>query len=91
MLHNKLHTAGHLIDYLLSQAEYKFESKVYYFPSGTYVEHKVILNKKSRQKLLPFVEQIVNNIVKTILKCQFFIKIKINLKILIYLKLLKKT
>lgn len=64
-LHNKNHSAGHLIDYALDNLGYKFEPvKAYHFPAGPYVEYKGILSEVERKNLQEKLESEVNNLVK---------------------------
>lgn len=63
-LHNKNHTAGHLIDYALANLGYKLESgKAYHFPQGPYVEYLTTLEQAERDALIPKLEQEANRLV----------------------------
>ncbi len=64
-LHNRNHTAGHLIDYALLNLGYAFESaKAYHFPQGPYVEYVGTLDQQQREQLQAKLEESANNIVK---------------------------
>lgn len=64
-LHNRLHTAGHLIDYALANLGLNLEpTKGYHFPHGAYVEYKGILDDVTKEKLNQELEVAVNEIVK---------------------------
>jgi Ser-tRNA(Ala) deacylase AlaX len=63
-VHNKNHTAGHLIDYGLYNLDYRFVSgKAYHFPQGPYVEYEGTLEQVERDELLPKLEKAVNDLV----------------------------
>ena len=64
-VHNKNHTAGHLIDYALYNLGYKLTpSKAYHFPQGPYVEYHGTLEQPEREKLQPLLEQEVHNLIE---------------------------
>lgn len=64
-LHNKNHTAGHLIDYALHDLGYKFISgKAYHFPQGPYVEYEGTLEQTERDQLLTKLGKAVNDLVQ---------------------------
>lgn len=63
-LHNKNHTAGHLVDYALYNLGYTLISdKAYHFPQGPYVEYQGILEQNEREQLLPKLEKAVNDLI----------------------------
>lgn len=65
MLHNKNHTAGHLIDYALHSLGYTLiPGKAYHFPQGPYVEYQGTLEQEEREQLQPKLEQAVNELVR---------------------------
>jgi Ser-tRNA(Ala) deacylase AlaX len=69
MLHNKNHTAGHLIDYALANLGYKLVSgKAYHFPQGPYVEYQGTLEQAEREALQISLEKAVNDLVQQGLK-----------------------
>lgn len=50
-LHNRLHTAGHLVDVAMIKAGYDFEpSKGYHFPDSPYVEYKGVIPAEEREE-----------------------------------------
>ena len=50
-LHNRLHTAGHLVDVAMIEAGYDFEpSKGYHFPDSPYVEYKGVIPAEEREQ-----------------------------------------
>ncbi len=60
-LHNKNHSAGHLIDYALLSLGYSLISgKGYHFPQGPYVQYQGTLEQNEREALLPRLEDTVN-------------------------------
>ena len=64
ILHNRNHTAGHLIDYALENMGYNFVAhKAYHFPQGPYVEYSGTLEQAEREILLPKLEKAVNDLV----------------------------
>jgi len=63
-LHNKNHTAGHLIDYALANLGYSFVSgKAYHFPQGPYVEYGGTLEQQQREQLAPALEKAAQEII----------------------------
>lgn len=63
-LHNKNHTAGHLIDYALYNLGYTLvSSKAYHFPQGPYVEYHGTLEQNEREQLQAKLEIAVNDLV----------------------------
>lgn len=63
-LHNKNHTAGHLIDYALETLGYSLTSvKAYHFPQGPYVEYEETLEQAERERLQISLEKAVNELV----------------------------
>ncbi len=68
-LHSRIHTAGHVIDYALSNLGYSLISgKGYHFPQGPYVEYRGTLEQSERDALVPRLEQAANSLVKAELK-----------------------
>ena len=64
-LYNKNHTAGHLIDYALSNLGYSLVSgKAYHFPQGPYVEYQGTLEQAEREALQINLEKAVNDLVQ---------------------------
>lgn len=64
-LHNKNHTAGHLIDYGLANLGYSLVSgKAYHFPQGPYVEYEGTLEQAEREQLQVSLEKAVNELVQ---------------------------
>lgn len=64
-LHNRNHTAGHLIDYALLNLGYKLISgKAYHFPQGPYVEYQGTLEQEERELLQSKLEKAVNELVQ---------------------------
>lgn len=65
VLHNKNHTAGHLIDYSLAQLGYSLISgKAYHYPQGPYVEYNGTLEQSERAELQLSLEKVVNELVQ---------------------------
>lgn len=65
MLHNKYHTAGHLIDYALTNSGYNLISlKGYHFPNGAYVEYAGILDQNIREQLMITLSHEINKLIK---------------------------
>jgi len=63
-LHNKYHTAGHLIDYALHNLGYNLiSSKAYHFPQGPYVEYHGTLEQLEREQLQSKLEKEVNTLI----------------------------
>jgi Ser-tRNA(Ala) deacylase AlaX len=63
-LHNRNHTAGHLIDYALHKLGFNLVSgKGYHFPQGPYVEYEGTLEQDIRDKLKTDLEQEVNQLI----------------------------
>jgi alanyl-tRNA synthetase len=64
VLHNKNHTAGHIIDYALAELGYSLiPGKGYHFPQGPYVEYGGTLEQAEREQLIPALEKAANEIV----------------------------
>jgi len=64
-LHNRNHTAGHLVDYALYNLGFKLISgKAYHFPQGPYVEYLGTLEQDEREQLQPVLEKAVNDLVQ---------------------------
>ena len=64
-LHNKNHTAGHLVDYALYNLGYNLISgKAYHFPQGPYVEYQGTLEQHEREALIPKLEKAVNDLIE---------------------------
>lgn len=64
-LHNRNHTAGHLIDYALHNLGHSLISeKAYHFPQGPYVEYQGTLEQDVREKLQIDLEKTVNDLVQ---------------------------
>jgi len=64
-LHNKNHTAGHLVDYALINLGYSLVSgKAYHFPQGPYVEYEGTLEQPEREQLQVTLEKAVNDLVQ---------------------------
>lgn len=64
-LHNKNHTAGHLIDCALYNLKYFFEPiKAYHFPQGPYVEYKGTIEQSEKEILVVLLEQEVNKLIQ---------------------------
>ena len=73
ILHNKNHTAGHLIDYGLAQLGYAFiPVKGYHFPHGPYVEYQGTLEQHEREQLQNTLEKVVNQFVANNLPVRTF-------------------
>jgi len=63
-LHNKNHTAGHLIDCAIYKLGYNLtSSKAYHFPQGPYVEYQGTLEQEVREQLQLALEKAVNDLV----------------------------
>ncbi|HVW99594.1 MAG TPA: alanine--tRNA ligase-related protein [Candidatus Babeliaceae bacterium] len=64
-LHNKNHTAGHLIDYALTNLGYSLAAgKAYHFPQGPYVEYQRTLEQHEREQLQRNLESEVNRLIQ---------------------------
>lgn len=64
-LHNRNHTAGHLIDYALMQLGYTFKPhKAYHFPQGPYIEYVGAADEATIERLRLTLEEVVNELVK---------------------------
>lgn len=64
-LHNRYHSAGHLIDYGLMNLGYHLKSvKAYHFPNGAYVEYEGTLDQQVREQLISSLEIAVNKLVQ---------------------------
>lgn len=64
-LHNRNHTAGHLIDYALESLGYAFTPhKAYHFPQGPYVEYCATMEQPEREQLQAALERAVNDLVQ---------------------------
>jgi len=62
-LHNRNHTAGHLVDYALFNLGYNLIShKAYHFPQGPYVEYQGTLEQDEREQLQSKLEIAVNEL-----------------------------
>ncbi len=64
-LHNRYHSAGHLIDYGLINLGYQLKStKAYHFPQGAYVEYEGTLEQNVREQLVSALTAEVNKLVQ---------------------------
>lgn len=65
MLHNRNHTAGHLIDYALELlGHHVVASKAYHFPQGPYVEYQGTMEQPEREQLQIKLEPVLDDLVK---------------------------
>lgn len=64
-LHNKLHSAGHLLDVALEKVGYLMEpTKGYHFPNGPYVEYAADIPPEKREEVRGLAEAEANRLIQ---------------------------
>lgn len=65
-LHNKLHSAGHLLDVVMERIGYVMEpTKGYHFPNSPYVEYAGDIPAEKRQEICRLAEAEANQLIQT--------------------------
>ncbi|OGZ96672.1 MAG: hypothetical protein A2679_02055 [Candidatus Sungbacteria bacterium RIFCSPHIGHO2_01_FULL_54_26] len=65
MLHSRIHSAGHLVDFAVAQLALGWTpGKGYHFPQGPYVEYGGMLGDADREKLKQDIERIGSEIIR---------------------------
>lgn len=64
-LHNRLHSAGHVLDMAVKELHLDWiPGKGYHFPNGPYVEYEGVLESMDKEKLKADLQTICNQIIK---------------------------